>query len=145
MKIVAVLTKNQWNKNWSLFHDLRHDYVRARKFFAVVIRNRINTELSFYHCISILYTVYRTIRVILPIKYKNIWQVLYNRSRSGWQRRIRHELSSPARTMWSWVRNHFDAWISVWVNSESMLFSVQVAALRRADPWSKVSSLMCIY
>jgi hypothetical protein len=56
------------------------------------------------------------------------------RSRSQWPRGLRHELSSPAQTLGSWVRTPLEAWMSACVYSVFVLFCMQVAALRRADP-----------
>jgi hypothetical protein len=47
---------------------------------------------------------------------------------------MRHELSSPARTLGSWVRIPLEARMSVCIYSVFALFCVQVAALRQADP-----------
>jgi hypothetical protein len=60
--------------------------------------------------------------------------------RSQWPRGVRHELSSPAQTLASWVRIPLEAWMSVFVYS----VCVQVAILRRADPPSKESYRLCI-
>jgi hypothetical protein len=54
-------------------------------------------------------------------------------SRSQWPRGLRHELSSNARTLGSWVRIAPKAWMSVCVYSVFVLFYVKAAALRRAD------------
>jgi hypothetical protein len=56
---------------------------------------------------------------------------------------LRHELSSPAQTLRSWVRIPLEAWMSVCVYSVYMLSCVQVAALRRTDPPSKESYRLC--
>jgi hypothetical protein len=55
---------------------------------------------------------------------------------SQWQRVLRHEPSSIARTMRSVVRIRLTAWMSVWVYSV-FVFCVQIEALWRADPTSK--------
>jgi hypothetical protein len=44
--------------------------------------------------------------------------------RSQWPRGLRHELSSPAGTLWSWVRIPLEIWMSVGVYSLFMLFCV---------------------
>jgi hypothetical protein len=49
-----------------------------------------------------------------------------------------------ARTLGSWVRISFKAWMSVCVYSVSVLFCVEVAALWRTDPPSKESYRLCI-
>jgi hypothetical protein len=54
--------------------------------------------------------------------------------RLEWPRSLRHELSSSAQTLGSWVRIPLEAWMSVCVYSVFILSGVQVAALRRADP-----------
>jgi hypothetical protein len=63
---------------------------------------------------------------------------------SGRPRCLKHELSSLARTLELWVRIPLKAWMSVCVYSLFVLSCVQVAALRRADPSSKKSYLVCI-
>jgi hypothetical protein len=52
-----------------------------------------------------------------------------------WPRCLRHELSSPARTLGSWVRVPLETWMCVRVSSNF----VYVAAKQRADPPSKES------
>jgi hypothetical protein len=42
---------------------------------------------------------------------------------SQWQRGLRHELSSPPRTLGSWVRIPFEAWMSVCVYSDFVIGS----------------------
>jgi hypothetical protein len=66
-----------------------------------------------------------------------------NASRSQWPRGVRHELSSLARTLGSLVRIPLETWMSVCVYSVFVLSCVQVAALRWADPPSKVSYRLC--
>jgi hypothetical protein len=63
--------------------------------------------------------------------------------RSQWLRGLRHELSSLARILGSWIRIPLMAWMSVCVYSVFVLFCVQVAALRRADSPSKESYGLC--
>jgi hypothetical protein len=58
--------------------------------------------------------------------------------RSEWPRGLRHELSSPARTLGSWILIPLEAWMSVCVYTVFVLFCVQVAALRRAEKAAKV-------
>jgi hypothetical protein len=53
-------------------------------------------------------------------------------------------LSSPARTLGSWVRIPLETWMSVSVYSVFVLFCVQVAALQRVDPPSKEPYCLCI-
>jgi hypothetical protein len=45
----------------------------------------------------------------------NSWN--YTFSRSQWPRRVRHEMSSPAQAVGSWVRIPLEAWISVFMLS----------------------------
>jgi hypothetical protein len=59
-------------------------------------------------------------------------------------RGLRHEPSSPARTLGSCVRIPLKAWMSVCVYSVFVLFCMLVAALRRAHPQSKESYWLCI-
>jgi hypothetical protein len=59
--------------------------------------------------------------------------------RPRWPRGLRHEQSSLAQTLGSWVRILLEAWTSVCVYSVFMLSCVQVAAFRRTDPPSKES------
>jgi hypothetical protein len=59
-------------------------------------------------------------------------------------RGLKHETSSPARTLGSWVRIPLTAWMSVCVYSVFVLFCVLIAALWRADPPSKESNGLCI-
>jgi hypothetical protein len=46
------------------------------------------------------------------------------KGRSQWRRGLRHELSSPAGTLVSWVRIQLDAWMSVCLYSVFVLFCV---------------------
>jgi hypothetical protein len=64
-------------------------------------------------------------------------------SRSQWLCGLRHELSSLAQTLGSWVRIPLEAWMHVCVYSVFLLFCVQVAAFRQADPPSKESYRLC--
>jgi hypothetical protein len=50
---------------------------------------------------------------------------------------LRHELSSLARTLGSWVRIPLKTWMCVCIFSVFVLSCVQVSALRLADPPSK--------
>jgi hypothetical protein len=58
--------------------------------------------------------------------------------RSQWPSGLNHEPSSSAQILGLWVRIPLKAWMSVWV------YSVLVAALRRAHPPSKESYRLCI-
>jgi hypothetical protein len=86
--------------------------------------------------------------VIFCIKIANVWRIMtkyfivgteffhhsYKQEcRLQWPRVLRHELSSPAQTLGSWVRIPLEAWMSVCVYSVFVLSCVQVAALRRAE------------
>jgi hypothetical protein len=72
------------------------------------------------------------------MKVMNTWwniQALYVfSSRSQWPRGLRHELSSPSRTLGSWVRVSLEAWMSVCVYSVFMLLCVVGSGL--ATGWS---------
>jgi hypothetical protein len=57
--------------------------------------------------------------------------------RSQRPRGLRHELSSPAQTLGSWVRIPLEAWMYVYIYSVFVLSCVQVAALRLADPHTR--------
>jgi hypothetical protein len=57
---------------------------------------------------------------------------------------VRHEPSSPARTLGSWIRISLEAWMSVCVYSVFVLFCVQVATLRRVDPPSREYYRLCM-
>jgi hypothetical protein len=70
----------------------------------------------------------------MVILFMNVAHVV---CRSQWQRGLRHELSSFAQTLGSWVRIPLEAWMSVCVYSTFVLSCVQVAALRRVDPPSQ--------
>jgi hypothetical protein len=48
----------------------------------------------------------------------------FNKSRSQWPRSLRHELSSLARMLGSWVRILLKAWMSVCIYSVFVLFCV---------------------
>jgi hypothetical protein len=65
--------------------------------------------------------------------------------RSQRPRGLRHELSSPAQTLKSWIRTSLKTRMSVCVYSVFVLFCVQVAALWRADPPSKDFYRLCIW
>jgi hypothetical protein len=53
--------------------------------------------------------------------------------RSQWPRGLRHELSSPAEILGSWVRIQLKAWMSKCDYSVFVSSGVKVAALRRTD------------
>jgi hypothetical protein len=59
--------------------------------------------------------------------------------RSQWPRGLRHELSSSAQTLGSWVRIALEARMSMCFYSAFVLSCVQVSALRRAHPPFKES------
>jgi hypothetical protein len=56
---------------------------------------------------------------------------IFTTSRSQWPRGLRHELSSPAQTLRSWVRIPLEAWMSLFILF--VLPCVLVEALRWAD------------
>jgi hypothetical protein len=68
--------------------------------------------------------------------------VIFN-CRSQWPRALRHELSSPAPTLKSWVRIPLESWMSVCVYSVCDASCLQVVVLRRADPPFKESYWVC--
>jgi hypothetical protein len=59
--------------------------------------------------------------------------------RSTWPRGLRHKLSSPARTLGSWVRIPLKAWMSVCIYSVFVLLCVYATAVQRTEPPSKES------
>jgi hypothetical protein len=59
--------------------------------------------------------------------------------RAQWRRGLRHELSSPAQTLGSWVRIPLEAWIYVCIYSVFVLPYVQEEGLHWADPPFKES------
>jgi hypothetical protein len=63
---------------------------------------------------------------------------------SQWPRGLRHELSSPSRTLGSWVGIPPKAWVSMCVYSVFVLLYMYVASLRLADPPSKEFYRLCI-
>jgi hypothetical protein len=71
------------------------------------------------------------------------WIVVICICRSQWPRGLRHELSSPAQTLGSWVRIPLEARMSLCVYSVFVLSCVQVAALQPADPPSKEFYRLC--
>jgi hypothetical protein len=82
--------------------------------------------------------------IVIPSLYPNLICHKYRPiRRSKWPRGLRHELSSPAQTLGSWVRIPLRAWIYMCVYPVFVLSCVQVAALRRADPPSKESYQLC--
>jgi hypothetical protein len=59
------------------------------------------------------------------IEYSYIILVMWEQARrSEWPHVLRHELSSLARTLGSWVRIQLKAWMSVCVYSVFVLFCV---------------------
>jgi hypothetical protein len=65
-----------------------------------------------------------------------ILAVMWSVCPSQWPRGLRHEISSPARTLGSWIRIPLEACMSVCV----CVVLCVVAALRRADPPSEESA-----
>jgi hypothetical protein len=59
--------------------------------------------------------------------------------RSQWPRRLRHELSSLARTLGSWVQIPLEAWVSVCVYS---LFVLSCIVSVHVTCWSPVQGLL---
>jgi hypothetical protein len=90
---------------WSLSSWIPHQNLHA--FLSVHIRAIYPTHLILLDFILILFGE----------GYK-LW------SWSQWPRRLRNKLSSPARTLQSWVRIPLEAWMSVYVYSVLVLFCV---------------------
>jgi hypothetical protein len=98
-----------------------------------------------------IHTCVRICRESLWIKLKSLidsiqetWKTIFGNGeavtcRSEWPRCLRNEPSSFARTLGPWVWIPLKAWMSVCVYSVFVLFCMQPAALRRADPSSKES------
>jgi hypothetical protein len=53
---------------------------------------------------------------------------------SQWPRGIRHEMSSPAQTLGSWVRIPLKAWMFVWVYSVFVLSCVGSGLAKNSSP-----------
>jgi hypothetical protein len=53
-----------------------------------------------------------------------IYIYIYIQRRSQWLRGLRHEPSSPARTLGLWVRIRFRAWMSLYVYSVCVVLCV---------------------
>jgi hypothetical protein len=96
---------------------------------------RIN--ISFEDTSNFVCERHTTIRVGISYPY------IYVACRSQWLRVLRHELSSPARTLGSWVRAPLQAWMFVCVYSVFVLSCEHVMVFRRADPLSKESYRLC--
>jgi hypothetical protein len=65
---------------------------------------------------------------------------------ASWSQRscgLRHEPSSPARILGSWVRIPLEAWVSMYVYSVFVVSCVQISPLRRAEPQSKKFYRLC--
>jgi hypothetical protein len=90
-----------------------------------------------------LYLEYMEIYLHGPQRFLDI--IVHNDkfSRSQWRRGLRHEQSSPAQTLGSWVRIPLEAWMSVCFYFVFVLFCLYVATLRRADSPSKESYRLC--
>jgi hypothetical protein len=73
-----------------------------------------------------------------------VYAFLFPESPSQWLRGLKHELSSLARILGSWVRIPLKPWMSVFVYSVFVLSYLQVEVLRRADLPSKESYGLCI-
>jgi hypothetical protein len=59
--------------------------------------------------------------------------------RSQWSRGLRHEMSSPAQTLGSWVRITLEAWMSVRVSS---VFVLSCVCSSLATGWSPVQGVL---
>jgi hypothetical protein len=95
------------------------------------------TLITMYHTTNF---VWMTKAVMFTYDFISL-PLLACRSRSS--RGLRHELSSLARTLGSWVRIPLKAWMSVCVYSVFVLSFVQVVAFRRANHSSKESYRLC--
>jgi hypothetical protein len=129
-----------------LFFGLFKDAVRSSGY--IVSNDRMINEWWIGHNIVTCISDYRRGLdwwIDLLSTYKSWLQITTTllQSRSQWTRGLKHERSSPTRTLGSWVRIPLEAWMSVCVYSLFVLFCVQVAVLRRADPLSKESSRLC--
>jgi hypothetical protein len=72
-----------------------------------------------------------------------LYTAFRNMRRSQWANGLRHEMSSPAQKLGSWVQIPLETWMSVCVYSVFVLSCVQEAALRRTDPPSKEYYRLC--
>jgi hypothetical protein len=95
--------------------------------------------------LSLQWECYKSVARIRLVKTVKTYCVLVIcKGRSQWPRSLRHELSSPARTLGSWLRIQLKAWTSVCIYSVFVLSCVQIAALRQADPTSKEAYRLCM-
>jgi hypothetical protein len=126
-----------------------HRTLLPQLFSDVVRRNPESSQPGIQKCTSLLFQL-----TFLILKSKsNLFRlpcclclfVVYITTlcRSQRPRGLRHELSSPAQTLGSWVRIPLEAWMSVCVYSAFVLSCVQVAALRRDNSLSKESYRLC--
>jgi hypothetical protein len=76
-------------------------------FLILVTNHQISTSRSYVHIPLVYWHVFSTEFVSVYIAG----------SRSQWPRGLRHELSSPARTLRSWARIPLEAWMSVYFYS----------------------------
>jgi hypothetical protein len=81
------------------------------------------------------YFIYYYVQSYIANIYEN-YSIRIKRSRSQWPRSLRHELSSLARTLGSWVRIPLEAWMSVCV------YSVCVLGSGLATGWSLVQGVL---
>jgi hypothetical protein len=85
-------------------------------------------------------------KAFLPSLSWTRWdQFQVKESRSQWPRDLRHEPSSSARTLGSWVRIPLEAWMPVCLYSVFVLPCEQVQALRWPHPPSKKSYRLFIW
>jgi hypothetical protein len=97
----------------------------------------IKTKQIFHH------NVFRSSTSSFHFRTNNFFLLEVFVRRSQWARGLRHELSSLAQTLGSWLRFPLKSWMSMCVYSVFVLFCVQVAALRRAHSASKESYRLC--
>jgi hypothetical protein len=79
-------------------------------------------------------------KVVIKLRRIRVFVIV---RRSQWPHGLKHEPSSLARRLGSWVRISLEAQMSVYVYSVIVLSCVPVAALRRAHPPSKESYRLC--
>jgi hypothetical protein len=77
--------------------------------------------------------------------FKSIWEFVFEEINrlTQWPHGLRHEPSSPARTLGSWVRITLESWIAVCIYFVFVL-CMQVAALRQVDSPPEESYRLCI-
>jgi hypothetical protein len=102
---------------WSLMRVL---YRRSQPYWCILYYrltwqpSKIGVTLTRYRSVPVLkYYVHQHIHIY----FFNVWFCKLQSSNIYRPRDLRHETSSPARTLGSWVRIPFEAWMSVCVYS----------------------------